>query len=95
MDSPGFDKASLKRFVNKTKYGELRGVAPKPNFGDGNWTFEERTRAVATHNNLSRKASLKASASASIADEADEHDEFNEDDQVIYDSSGDEEEADY
>ena len=91
MKSPGFDRAFLKKFVNKYKYTQLKGVAPTPKFGNGSWTVEERTRAVTTHNNQSRKAS----PSASIADEADENDEFNEDDEVIYDSSGDEEEDDY
>ena len=49
MDPPGFDKASLKLFVNKDKYNSLKGVAPKPFFGKGNWTAEERTH-TATYN---------------------------------------------
>ena len=90
FDKPGFDKASLKQFVNRDKYARLKGTAPTPNFGNGNWTPEERSRAVTTHENLSRKASRKASASASIADEEDEQESNADDEEVIYDSSGEE-----
>lgn len=97
FDKPGFDQASLKQFVNKDKYAKLKGKAPDLSFGRGNWTSEERSRAVTTHNNLSRKASRASrasSASASVAD--DDELEYNDDeDQVVYDSSDNELADDY